>query len=390
MRLFTKKILLPAVALFSLMFYSCTEDVSVYVKTYNVTNVGGTHGTIHGKVTYTGVDILDAGVVYSTSEKYPKLTNSRFVQSDLTFLPDFKANISGLSLDSTYHYRTYATTADSVYYGTSYDFTPVSITIEMLPVAGGSLKVGATDEQAAVALSNEKPSHEVDITSFQMSKYEITNAQFAIFLSSRNVGSGGYCTTSEGSMTVIKSFERGLKYNAASQKWVVAKEFENVPVVNVTWYGASEFCKWAGGRLPTEAEWEYAARGGQSASKPNCLYSGSNDADLVAWYKLPGGQSNPVMLGGIKRPNELGLYDMSGNVREWVNDWYNSYYPELQKNPQGMTNEEAKYASLNKKVIRGGGWANPDAKMLRVSARDASDPTYPSGSLGFRMVRDNE
>jgi len=391
MRLFTKKILLPAVALLSLTLSSCQEDVSVTVKTNNVTNVGSTHGTFHGTVTYTGVDILEAGVVYSSTVVYPKLNNSRFTFSaDLSTLPKFKSEVIGLNADSAYRYRAYVRTADSTYYGSTYSFKPVAFTIEMVSVTGGTFSMGATGEQPTDALSNEKPVHQVQVGNFQIGKYEVTNAQFAIFLNSRGASAGGYCTTEDGSQNVVKAYERGLKYNADSVKWMVAKEFENLPVVNVTWFGAREFCKWAGGRLPTEAEWEYAARGGSMSAQPNYIYSGSNDPAAVAWFKLYGGESSPVKLGGTKDPNELGLFDMSGNVSEWVSDWYDAYLPKALLNPKGMTDDEAENAGITKKVMRGGGWADPTARMLRVSARSASAPELPSGSGGFRVAMDNE
>lgn len=390
MRLFTKKFLFPAMALFSLMFSSCQEDVSVVVKTNNVTNVGLTHGTFHGTVTYTGVDILEAGVVYSSTLVYPKLTNSRSVFStDLGTLPKFQSDVNGLSSDSSYRYRAYVRTADSTYYGSAYSFKPVAFSIEVVPVTGGTFSMGATGEQSSDALFNEKPVHQVQVAGFQIGKYEVTNAQYAVFLNSRGTSLGGYCTTENGSQVVVKANERGLKYNSDSLKWMVSKEYENLPVVNVTWAGASEFSKWAGGRLPTEAEWEYAARGGSLSAQPNYIFSGSNDPDAVAWFKLSGGESSPVKIGGSKDSNELGLFDMSGNVREWVSDWYDSYLPKSLINPKGMTDDEAENAGITKKVTRGGGWADTNPNMLRVSARSASLPELPSGSTGFRVVLDN-
>jgi len=389
MRLFTKKFLFPAVALFSLTFCSCQEDVSVTVKTNNVTNVGSTHGTFHGTVTYTGVDILEAGVVYSTTVVYPKLTNSRVnLTADLSTLPKFKSVVSGLSADSSYRFRAFVRTADSTYYGSTYTFKPVAFTIEVVSVTGGTFSMGATDEQLEAALSNEKPVRQIQLSSFQIGKYEVTNAQYVIFLNSRGTSAGGFCTTEDGSQAVVKANERGLKYNTDSTKWMVVKEFENLPVVNVTWAGASEFCKWAGGRLPTEAEWEYAARGGSMSAQPNYIYSGSNDRDAVAWFKLSGGESSPVKIGGTKSANEIGVFDMCGNVGEWVNDWYDTYLPKYLDNPKGMTDDDADNAGITKKVIRGGGWAETNPKMLRVSARSASLPELPSGSTGFRIVLD--
>ena len=155
---------------------------------------------------------------------------------------------------------------------------------------------------------------------------------------------------------------------------------ENRPVESVSWNDIQEFIEKLNAktgkkyRLPTEAEWEYAARGGTQSK--GYKYSGSNDIGSVAWYTDDlSSQTHPV---GQKQPNELGLYDMSGNVFEWCSDWYGSYSSGSQTNPTGP-------AKGSYRVLRGASW-NYTAWFCRVSDRYFYAPSYRSGVFGFRLV----
>lgn len=155
---------------------------------------------------------------------------------------------------------------------------------------------------------------------------------------------------------------------------------DNHPVLYVSWNDANEFCKWLSRktgktfRLPTEAEWEYAARGGNKSK--GYKYAGSNNSDDVAWhFDNSGNITHPVK---TKMPNELGLYDMSGSVFEWCEDWYGSYSSSAQTNPKGPS-------SGSKRVYRGGSWCNL-ATYSRVAKRDASATDYRTYNIGFRIV----
>jgi formylglycine-generating enzyme required for sulfatase activity len=132
-------------------------------------------------------------------------------------------------------------------------------------------------------------------------------------------------------------------------------------------------------RLPTEAEWEYAARGGAKSKKYK--YAGSNKPEEVAWYQDNSGKQAKPQPVGTKRPNELGIYDMSGNVHEWVNDWHGGDYTASAKtNPQGPP-------SGRNRVYRGG-FSSGLARDCRVSSRNYYFPDTPSASIGFRLALD--
>ena len=157
---------------------------------------------------------------------------------------------------------------------------------------------------------------------------------------------------------------------------------DNLPVENVSWDDVQAFIRKLNQltgkryRLPTEAEWEYAARGGNKSR--GYKYAGGNNIDEVAWYDGNSGErTHPV---GKKRPNELGLYDMSGNVWEWCSDWYDEdYYGNSpQNNPQGP-------ASGSSRVFRGGSWLNY-AILCRSASRYYSTPDSRYGLIGFRLV----
>ncbi|MFW6227531.1 MAG: formylglycine-generating enzyme family protein, partial [Bacteroidota bacterium] len=151
------------------------------------------------------------------------------------------------------------------------------------------------------------------------------------------------------------------------------EDFADNPVQEVSWYGAQAFCEWKGGRLPTEAEWEYAAKGG--ANDESYIFSGSNEPREVAWYgTTSGGKSHKV---GVKKENDFKLFDMTGNAWEWIYDWHAPYSSSFKKNPKGP--DSGKY-----KVIRGGSWASFGTANLRNTARVVMDPVK-SGNVSFRV-----
>ena len=218
-----------------------------------------------------------------------------------------------------------------------------SVNIEMVYVAGGTFMMGATSEQGSDAAYDEKPAHNVTVSSFYIGKYEVTQKQWVEIMGSN------------------PSYFKG----------------DNLPVEQVSWNDIQDFIKKLNAktgknyRLPTEAEWEFAARGGNNSR--GYKYSGSNTLSNVAWYTdNSGSKTHPV---GTKSPNELGIYDMSGNVNEWCSDWYGSY------------SSNSRRSSGSYRVMRGGSWGI-HAWSCRVSYRGYGSPGDRYGSDGFRLAMD--
>ncbi len=236
--------------------------------------------------------------------------------------------------------------------------------MEMVFVKGGTFTMGSPDSEGE---DNEHPQHQVTLSDFKISKYEVTNAQYAKFLNAKGMHEDGGNIWLEINMPACQIELVGGEYKVKSGK-------ENYPVICVTWYGATAYAEWKGGRLPTEAEWEYAARGGNQSK--GYTYSGSNNADDVAWYyKNSNGYIHSV---GTKQANELGIYDMSGNVREWCSDRACNYTADAQTNPTGAT-------SGSYRMFRGGSCYN-GAYCCRVAYRLNYHPTLSLDDMGFRIV----
>ncbi len=234
--------------------------------------------------------------------------------------------------------------------------------IKMVFVEGGEFKMGSP---SGVGDNNEHPQHKVYVDSFWIGKYEVTQRLWKLIMGNNPSRFKG----------------------------------DNLPVEKVSWNDVKVFIRKLNNktglkfRLPTEAEWEYAARGGKLSK--GYIFSGSNNVDEVGWYwrnsgniylkgdwewnkiKKNNNKTHPV---GLKKPNELGIYDMSGNVVEWCSDWYNSnYYSQSPyRNPKGPS-------SGSKHVSRGDGWGG-DAEGLRCTNRSSYNSYIRGSGLGFRLV----
>ena len=221
---------------------------------------------------------------------------------------------------------------------------------EMITVEGGTFTMGDTEMEGK---ANEQPTHQVTLKTFKIAKTETTVAQWKTF-----------CNATGRSMPETPSWG-----------WI-----DSHPIVNVNHSDAMAYCDWlaektdANYRLPTEAEWEYAARGGKGSK--GTKYSGGRSLDNAGWYGDNSGSKTHSV--ATKNPNELGVYDMSGNVWEWCKDWYADYSATAQTNPKGV-------ASGSNRLVRGGSWAY-SASYCRVADRGGNDPTRRFDYFGFRVV----
>ena len=224
-------------------------------------------------------------------------------------------------------------------------FTVGGVSFTMVYVPGGTFTMGATSEQGSDAWNDEKPTHSVMLSSYYIGQTEVTQALWTAVMGSN------------------PSEFRGDRRPVESVSWNDCQTF----ISRLNAKTGKNF------RLPTEAEWEYAARGGHSGGSK---YAGSENISNVAWYDdNSGGETHNV---ATKSPNGLGIYDMSGNVWEWCQDWYGNYSSSSQTNPKGPSNG-------GYRVYRGGCWYF-SARLCRVSDRCFNTPSYSSYLLGLRLV----
>lgn len=245
--------------------------------------------------------------------------------------------------------------------------------MQFVPVPAGCFQMGNT---FADVYYMEIPVHEVCVSGFSIGRFDVTRSEFRKF-----VDETGYRTDAEkGDGCYIYENDSWKKEPAASWRSPGFTQNEDHPAVCISWNDSVAYAEWLSRknnrnyRLPSEAEWEYAARSAGKLEK----YAGSNDIDDVAWYSgNSGNRTHPV---GQKKPNGLGLYDMSGNVWQWTADRYGeNYYRESPRiNPPGP-------ASGTRRVFRGGSWFY-DPRGARVTYRDFAAPDYRSSYLGFRLV----
>ena len=232
--------------------------------------------------------------------------------------------------------------------------TVKGVSFVMVPVKGGTFMMGATAEQTG-EYSNEKPAHQVTLSPYYIGQTEVTQALWKAVM--------GYSPTSDGSRW-SSSYGLGDNYPAYYISYNDILSF----ISKLNSLTGRTF------RMPTEAEWEYAARGG--SKRKGYLYSGSNTLENVGWYTSnSGSKTHPV---AQKAANELGLYDMSGNVEEWCSDWYGDYSSSSQTNPTGPSTGSSR-------VARGGNWEH-SATSCRVAFRTTGSPSGLSNYLGVRLA----
>jgi len=295
--------------------------------------------------------------------------------------------ISTLDPLTSYYWRVKAVNA----YGTSewsdiweFKTSPVkSVTVEWIVIPAGNFTMGSTEADTVTwpYSSGEYPQHTVYLAAYQISKYEITNAQYKAFMDAGGYTNSAYWTTDGWTWKTTNSINEPAYWTAGTYNSGIA--YPNHPVVGVSWYEAYAFCYWAGGHLPTEAQWEKAARytdaryypWGSTWDGAKCNSSDNTAPDTFAYSRSPVGffSAGQSYYGG---------YDMAGNVWEWCNDWYGSAYysdPGANTNPTGPTTGSSR-------VLRGGSFGSNDCNC-RVAVRGSY---YLDGRLsvvGFRAVQ---
>ena len=348
-----------------LSFYTSVEEqpeiVLPTVTTSDVTDITSNSATCGGNVTSDGNGTVTArGICWSISQN-PTIEDDK--TNDGGGTGSFASQILNLVPNTQYYVRAYATNEKGTVYGelksfvtllgdedenlgTNQTFNVNGVSFTMIAVEGGTFQMGATSEQGSDAYSGESPIHSVTLSSYYIGETEVTQELWESVMGNNPSYYSGY---------------------------------PQRPVESVSWNDCQEFITKLNNltgknfRLPTEAEWEYAARGGNKSK--GYKYSGSNTIGDVAWYD--GNSSSRTHDVKTKQVNELGIYDMSGNVWEWCQDWYGSYSSGSQTNPTGPT-------SGTFRVFRGGCW-DCSAKYCRVSYRDDFNPDYKFDYLGLRL-----
>ena len=330
------------------------------VTTASITNITETTAKAGGTVTNDGnASVTERGVVYSTNEN-PTIANNKLTNGSGT--GSFTCNLTGLQANTTYYVRAYAVNSKGTAYGEEVSFTTKEqsstepgvtetitvngVSFKMVAVEGGTFTMGATAEQGLDLMGEASPTHSVTLSDFLIGETEVTKELWYAVME-----------INSGSSSELKK-----------------------PIVNVSWGSCQTFISklnYLTGkrfRLPTEAEWEYAARGGNKTQ--GYMYAGSNNPNDVAWYK--DNCSNTTHPVQQKMDNELGIYDMSGNVSEWCLDWYGTYSSSAQTNPIGLT-------SGTFRVRRGGSILSVKGGC-RVSNRLNATPTDSDSDAGFRLA----
>ena len=292
----------------------------------------------------------------------------------------------------THHYVTYGTKdvilqvkdSSGLTDTTSKQIQITDLYKDMVYVHADTFIMGSTD-----GYLNEQPPHMVYLDAFYIDKYEVTNEQYTAYLTEALNDGEIYVSSiivNKDSIELLDLDSSLCQISYSNGNFIIDIGKESYPVIEVTWYGAEAYAQHYSKRLPTEAEWEYAAYGGNQSN--GYTYSGSNNPDDVGWYSdnadnpnndMNDGQGTHIV--GLKQSNELGIYDMSGNVWEWCHDWYDGdYYSSVTiENPQGPKSGKSR-------ILRGGSWRDNNT-YLRSAHRSSTYPDTDHWHVGFRCVR---
>ncbi len=284
---------------------------------------------------------------------------------------------------------------------------------DMVRIAAGGITMGSNDGPA-----EEQPLHDIKVSEFWMDRSEVTNEQFERFVKTtghittaelprdgKPPGSWCFRAPSQNGVAAWKVWVPGASWRAPQGLGSDLKNRDKHPVVHVSYNDAVAFAKWSGKRLPTEAEWEFAARGGElmlkypwgrEASPSGMFPANTWQGDFPFKNDAADGFAGVAPVGSFA-PNNYGLSDLAGNAAEWCSDWFSaSFYAELRpvpdraahRNPQGPdTSSDPAEPGIWKRVVRGGSWLSGPADF-RVSARGREEPDFTAEWIGFRCVRD--
>jgi sulfatase modifying factor 1 len=307
---------------------------------------------------------------------------------------EYNYTITGLETGKKYYARAYTRNERGYVYAEPVEFIPY-IRMDMVTVKGNYFAMGSEEGDRT-----SQPVHQVRVDSLMIGKYEVTNNEYVKFLNYyldqiMFEGDGDIVMLEGHPIYYLKVY--GEDYEATGFKvpiyyenstFKIIEDYGDYPVILVSWEGARLFCEWAGGRLPTEAEWEFAAKGGRNSSN---AYAGSNDLDEFGWYfgnsrnapcKLTSNGDRGLHKVGQLKPNNLGLYDMSGNVSEWCYDIYDADYYSSSPSDNPMGSDRG-----TSRVIRGGSWADREEYCTVYSRVKSFDLNKGYDNIGFRLFR---
>ena len=340
----------------TMLLFGCNKDRDLNELKFEITNeewtISGTTATLTADYSWSG-EIVSIAMEVSEDEDF---ANANSFEASVSG-NSLAVTATGLKAETKYYYRIIIDTGSVTFESetrtfetlkTIFSLTVNGVIFEMVYVEGGTFDMGATTEQGSDAESDEKPVHSVTLDGYYIGKCEVTQELWEAVMGSN------------------PSHFKGAQN----------------PVENVSWNDCQEFVSRLNSltgrtfRLPTEAEWEYAARGGNKSR--HYKYSGSGNIGYVAWYYKNSGSTTHAV--ETQTANELGIYDMSGNVCEWCSDWYGGYSAGAQTHPQGPSSGSAR-------VLRGGSWSDY-ARYCRVSYRYCGDPydSYDGGGLRLVLV----
>jgi len=331
------------------------------VKTLEASDVTESMATLSGEViSDNGYRVIERGFIYATSEN-PVMENATKVVCERG-TGEYSETLRNLTHNTRYYFRAYATNSQGTAYGDVLSFSTLpknvlnvnvnGVVMTMVLVEGGTFTMGAESSDNE-AQSYEKPAHNVTLDSYYIGLCEVSQEVWEA------VVNGHVPTLEENPNWNTERFmpKAMVSYNECVEFIAKLNEITGM-----------EFS------LPTEAQWEYAARGGKNSL--NYKYAGSNDIESVCWY-YDNALSNVAMVGS-KAPNELGLFDMCGNVNEWCADWYDYYSSDDQTNPVGPD-------SGKMRVMRGGSVINT-YDMCRITHRFGGEPKSHFFFVGFRLA----